>query len=519
MLPVDLPGTVRDALLAPLVDHHCHGVRRDDLSRAQFELLSGEGGSPAPPGTTHFDTPFGAAVRRWCAPLLDLEPHAPPAVYLARRTELGAGEVNRRLLTGAGVVAFLVDATPDTHPDTHPDNHTATYGTAHTATYGTTHTTAQTATYGTTHTDGRLAPFGGAHADGHIAPFGGAHADGHIAPHGPAHATASGAGHADLFGDAHAAIRAARHADPDADHADPHAAPRTDPRADSRTDPRADPRADSRAGFAADLDVLTAAEMGRHGGAAADELVRIEHIEQDVAATAELAVDYLDNLADELAARAARAVGLKTVIGARCGLDFDPARPSRGAVIAAANRRLSDPKGVLTDHVLLRYLLWSAIDVARERGLPVQFHTGFGGRTGEPHRADPARLSAFAAALQPLGVPVILLHCYPYHRQAAHLAGVFPHVYVDVGLAPPHGTAAAARVMDELLELAPFHKQLFSSGCRGLAETGYLGALTYRRALAAALGARIEAGEWSASDAARVAHMIGSGNARRIYRL
>ncbi|MBB6551968.1 amidohydrolase family protein [Nonomuraea rubra] len=388
MLPVDLPGTVRDALLAPLVDHHCHGVRRDDLSRAQFELLSGEGGSPAPPGTTHFDTPFGAAVRRWCAPLLDLEPHAPPAVYLARRTELGAAEVNRRLLAGAGVVAFLVDASPDSHEP----------------------------------------------------------------------------------GDS-------------------------------------------------DLEVLTAAEMGRHGGAAADELVRIERIERDVAATAELAVDYLDNLGEELTARAARAVGLKTVIGALCGLDFDPARPARGAVIAAANRRLADPKAPLTDHVLLRYLLWSAVDVARERGLPVQFHTGFGGQAGEPHRADPARLSGFAGALQPLGVPVILLHCYPFHRQAAHLAGVFPHVYVDVGLALPHGAAAAARVMDELLELAPFHKQLFSSGCRGLAETGYLGALTYRRALAGALGSRIAAGEWSTADAARIAHMIGSGNARRIYRL
>ncbi|MEV0612234.1 amidohydrolase family protein [Nonomuraea sp. NPDC050404] len=389
MLPVDLPGTVRDALLAPLVDHHCHGVRRDDLSRGQFELLIGEGGSPAPPGTTHFDTPFGAAVRRWCAPLLDLEPHTPPAVYLARRAELGAAEVNRRLLAGAGVVAFLVDS---------------------------------------------------AHED---------------------------------------------------------------------------------------LDVLTAAEMGRHGGAAADELVRIERIERDVAATAELAVDYLDTLGEQLGARAARAVGLKTVAGSLCGLDLDPARPSRGSVIAAANRRLADPKEPLTDPVLLHYLLWSAIDVARERGLPVQFHSGFGGtgsgrsdlRAAEPHRADPARMSAFAGALQPLGVPMILLHSYPFHRQAAYLAGIYPHVYVDAGLTLPFSAGAAARVMDELLELAPFHKQVFSSGCRGLAETGYLGALSYRRALAGALAARIGAGEWSASDAARIAHMIGSGNARRIYRL
>ncbi|WP_431913115.1 amidohydrolase family protein [Nonomuraea jabiensis] len=391
MLPVDLPGTVRDALLAPLVDHHCHGVRRDDLSRAEFELLINEGGSPAPPGTTHFDAPLGVAVRRWCAPLLDLEPHAPPAVYVSRREELGAAEVNRRLLAGAGVVAFLVDTAP------------------------------------------------------------------------------ASTGPADM----------------------------------SR----------------ADIDLLTATEMGRHGGAAADELVRIEQIERDVAEDAPLAVDYLDGVGEQLTARAARAVGLKTVIASLYGLDFDPARPTRGAVIAAANRRLSDPKQPLTDEVLLRHLLWSAIDVARERGLPVQFHTGFGGSGPDLHRTDPGRLGAFARMLQPAGVPLILLHCYPYHRQAAYLAGVHPHVYVDVGLALPHTAAASARVVEELLELAPFHKLLFSSGCHGVAETCYLGALYYRQALGAALGSRLAAGEWSAADAARIAHMIGSGNARRVYRL
>jgi predicted TIM-barrel fold metal-dependent hydrolase len=401
MLPVDLPGTVRDALLAPLVDHHCNGVRRDDLGRAGFELLISGSGSPAPPGTTHFDTPLGVAVRRWCGPLLDLEPHAPPAVYLARRTELGAAEVNRRMLAGAGVVAFLVDSA------------------------------------------------------------------------------------------------------------------------------------------AQDGELLGAAEMGRLGGAAADELVRVEHIERDVAASAQLAVDYLDDLGEELTARAARAVALKTVAGALCGLDLEAGRPARGAVIAAANRRLADPKAPLTDPVLLHYLVWSAVDVAKERNLPVQFHGGFaglaapgvfggpgassaaggpGGPLGEPHRADPARLSAFAAALQPLGVPMILLHCYPFHRQAAHLAATFPHVYVDVGFAPQH-TAAATRVIDELLELAPFHKLLYGSGACGLAETAYLAALAHRRALAVALAARIGTGEWSAADAARVAHMIGSANARRIYRL
>ncbi|MFI6791568.1 amidohydrolase family protein [Nonomuraea sp. NPDC050383] len=382
MLPPGLPDTVREALLAPLVDHHCDAVRRDDLSRAQYELLIG-GGVPAPPGTTHFDTPVGVAVRRWCAPVLDLAPHAPPAVYLARRAELGAGEVNRRLLGAAGVAAFLVDT-----------------------------------------------------------------------------GTESG-------------------------------------------------------------DLLPAAEMGRHGSAAADEIVRVEQVEHDVAEMAGTASDYLDGLAEELSARAARAVGLSTVTAHRHGLDFDPARPSRGSVIAAANRRLADPKDPLTDPVALRHLLWTSVDVARERGLPLQLHTGAGPDSGHapPHRTDPALLTGFLQALQPAGVTVILLHCYPFHRQAAYLAATYPHVHVDVGRALTRTGAASWRVVDELLELAPFHKQLFGSGCSGVAETAHLGAVSFRRALGRALKERLDAGEWSAPDAARVAYMIGSGNARRVYRL
>ncbi|MGI5158225.1 amidohydrolase family protein [Microbispora sp. CA-102843] len=385
-LPVTLPDTVRAALLAPMVDQHCHGVRRDDTTRSGFEQLIGEGGTPAPPGTTHFDTPAGAAIRRWCAPVLSLEPHASATVYLSRRAELGAAEVNRRLLRGAAVSAFLVDTGLDV-------------------------------------------------------PM-----------------------------------------------------------------------------------VLSPAEMGRLGAAAADEIVRLEQVEQDVAEAGLPAADYAGTLRDELAVRAARAAALKSVAAHRCGLGFDPSRPSRGSVIAAAGRRLADPKSRLDDPVLVRHLLWAAVDVARERGLPLQFHCGLSGMgpgdTGVAgHLGDPALLTGFVRALAPLGVPVVLLHCYPYHRQAAYLAGVFPHVYVDAGPAVAHTAAGSAHVLRELLELVPFHKQMYGSGCHGAAELCFLAALCHRRGLARVLADRIAEGEWSPADAARIAHMIGSGNARRVYRL
>ena len=73
-----------------LVDHHCHGVSTLDLDDAGVEAMLGEGGPP-PAGRTNFDSPVGLAVRRHCAPVLDLDPHASRRDYLDRRRELGPG--------------------------------------------------------------------------------------------------------------------------------------------------------------------------------------------------------------------------------------------------------------------------------------------------------------------------------------------------------------------------------------------------------------------------------------------
>ncbi|MFF4579007.1 amidohydrolase [Streptomyces sp. NPDC001389] len=93
----------------PLVDQHCHGVLGTELGLATFEAQLVHAAGPPAAGTTFFDTQTGFAVRRWCPPLLGLEPHCEPARYLARRRELGAAESGRRLLRGSGVGAYLVD--------------------------------------------------------------------------------------------------------------------------------------------------------------------------------------------------------------------------------------------------------------------------------------------------------------------------------------------------------------------------------------------------------------------------
>jgi uncharacterized protein len=92
-----------------LVDHHVHPALATDLDAAEFEELITESDRPVPAGMTQFDSQLGLAIRRWCAPVLGLEPFAPAAGYLAQRAALGGAEVTRRLLRASGTSHFLVD--------------------------------------------------------------------------------------------------------------------------------------------------------------------------------------------------------------------------------------------------------------------------------------------------------------------------------------------------------------------------------------------------------------------------
>jgi uncharacterized protein len=254
-------------------------------------------------------------------------------------------------------------------------------------------------------------------------------------------------------------------------------------------------------------------------GAGAREIVRLEAVAEAVLRGGTAAADFPARFADRLAGAAAGAVAVKSIAAYRHGLDLDPGRPSAGEVRAAAGTCLAAAEAAeslrLTDPVLLRHLLWAGIDL----GLPVQVHTGFGDPDLTLHRADPALLTPFLRATGPAGVPVVLLHCYPYHRNAGYLAQAFPHVYADVGLTLNHTGAAGAAVLAEFLELAPFGKVLFSTDACGPPELYATGAALFRAHLGRVLTGWLDGGWCSPADAARVAGMISAGNARALYRL
>ena len=167
------------------------------------------------------------------------------------------------------------------------------------------------------------------------------------------------------------------------------------------------------------------------------------------------------------------------------------------------------------DPVLLRFFLWAGIDI----GLPVQVHTGFGDRDLPLRRADPALLQPWLDAVEPTGVPVVLLHGYPFHRNAAWLAQVYPHVYLDVGLTLTHAGARAAHVLGEILGLRRSPRCCSPRTPTGCPRLSCVGASQFRDAASRLLDGWISDDAVAAADAERIATAIGSGNALRVYRL
>jgi len=265
--------------------------------------------------------------------------------------------------------------------------------------------------------------------------------------------------------------------------------------------------------------ITSPAELGGLAGATAHEIVRLERVAEAVVAAGIGAAGFADAVRSALATRAAAAgvVGFKSIAAYRTGLDLNPERPSDPEVTVAAGRWLASQTGAprVADETLQRFLIWCGVDI----GLPVQFHAGYGDSDVDLHRCNPLLLTPLLRAIQPTGVPVMLLHNYPYHREAGYLAQVFPDVYVDAGLATHNLGTRAPALLAEALELAPFGKFLYSSDAFGLPELYYLGAALFRTALSGFLAAGLQEDLFSERTVVRLARMLCADNAKRAYQL
>lgn len=255
----------------------------------------------------------------------------------------------------------------------------------------------------------------------------------------------------------------------------------------------------------ADLAELTDLSVGR-----VHEIVRLESV-------AERAVhaggDYATAFAEILHERAATAVATKSILAYRGGFAGDLSEPPAAEVAKAAQRWRDSGQARLTDRVLLRFGLYQGLRL----GKPIQFHVGFGDRDCDLHTTNPLYLLDFLRHSE--DVPIMLLHCYPYEREAGYLAQAFNNVYLDGGLAINYLGARSPAFIGRLVEMAPFRKILYSSDGFGPAELHYLGARLWRNGIRDVFQGFVDTGEWSESDAVRVVDLMARANAERVYAL
>jgi predicted TIM-barrel fold metal-dependent hydrolase len=209
--------------------------------------------------------------------------------------------------------------------------------------------------------------------------------------------------------------------------------------------------------------------------------------------------------------------GFKSVIAYRSGLAVAAADHRAAADGFARERRRGTRR--LSEKALLDLLLWRAIDAARRHGLAIQFHAGYGDRDIDLGGAGhPLRLrSLLDHGVE--DVTLVILHgAWPHTAEAAWLAAVYPNVVLDVPSAiPPVGPSAVLDMWRCALAAAPLSRIHASTDSNGLIEQVWIGALTAREVLAAALAELLAAGALSARACEEVAAAVLAGNARRLY--
>ena len=211
------------------------------------------------------------------------------------------------------------------------------------------------------------------------------------------------------------------------------------------------------------------------------------------------------------------AVALKTIAAYRCGLDLPD--PDAGAASAAYDLWRRSGSSRLTDAALVSYFVAEALDVSGDRHVPLQIHTGVGDADLLLAHADPALLQPHVDHGPLAGVPIVLLHTYPYIRHAGFLASLYPNIYLDLSLAVTLAPHRGPDLVLEALELAPATKVLFGTDASRQPELFLLATRWWRESLTQALARLLEADFIDRKYALRWAELILAGNAQRLYRL
>jgi hypothetical protein len=250
------------------------------------------------------------------------------------------------------------------------------------------------------------------------------------------------------------------------------------------------------------------------------ELLRIETMAERLLRAVDSWDAFRHEFTSALAASTSRdVVGFKSIAAYRTGLDIQ--RVDGGAASRAVDlvRHELEERGSvrLAFKPLVDALIWETLEVAAELNLPIQFHVALGDDDVYLPTSNPTLLRAIFQEPRYRHVPIVLLHNYPYIREAAYLASIYPNAYLDLGLTFSLASSNCAALLGEALGLAPASKILASTDGHSVPEFQWFATRLWRWALPAALGEIVDADLLNLAEAVEIAAMVLHANSEAIY--
>ncbi len=252
------------------------------------------------------------------------------------------------------------------------------------------------------------------------------------------------------------------------------------------------------------------------------EVVRLETLAAPLVEAAPTAADWFAAVRSALRdAVRGGAVGVKSIAAYRAGLRLLPVDPAQlKAAYTDLHRQARAGDSLrISGETLCHSLLYEAAEEIAQLNVPLQFHSGYGDNDEDLALSNPLGLRPLLVDPRYQGLRVVLLHCYPFHREAAYLCSVYRDVFMDLSLTLPLAGLDGKRAMREALGLCPWTKLLYASDASRLPEIYFVGAAVHREAMAGAFGEFVEHDILTHDQAVAAGIEVLSGNARQVYSL
>lgn len=227
--------------------------------------------------------------------------------------------------------------------------------------------------------------------------------------------------------------------------------------------------------------------------------------------------DALEARLDE-AASDGKTIALKSIIAYRTGLDIEDVTLSDASTAFDAWRAAGWTESRSHSKLVRDYLLHRSLAVIERHDIALHIHCGDGDVDVVFEHSRPQDLFRFLKRYH--RQPIVLMHAgHPWSEEAAYLASIMPHVFVDLSVLIPWASSEIERYLCRFLGMVPSGKLLYSSDQVYEPELFWIPAKLARLGLTRSLTGLVEGEYVDARQALAIARGILGENCRQVHAL